>query len=466
MYLGVPIGSNMNRVDNWKGVIDKFKSRLSKWKAKLLSVRGRLTLIKAVLGSIAIYYMSIFRTPMAVVNILESIRNNFFIGANMEERKATWIKWKKTMASKRDGGLGIGSLYGFNRALLFKWKWRFVVSPDAYWAKILKGLYGDKAGLDGKFPQDSAGSMWGNILKVSKELGKKNIDLDVYIKRKVGDGRTTKFWEDAWVMDKPLKDIYTRVFRLDMDSEASVADRKHWNVTDGWWRRPPRGGVETQQWDSIKALIEEFMFSQNEDKWAWMGDSSGEFSVASARSMIDKGTLIVGNAPTRWISHVPIKVNVFLWKLCLDKLPTRWNLSRRGMDIPTIRCVICGDMNETGDHIVMCCSMAKEIWSLVERWWSISIPIMHSVNEIFIWLDNVKISLKCKQALKVVVTAVAWTIWDYRNKTIFDTKKPRRSLLFDAIVSYSFLWYCNRSNSPALSWIGFLSNPVIAINSL
>ncbi|GKE09787.1 RNA-directed DNA polymerase, eukaryota, partial [Tanacetum coccineum] len=59
VYLGVPVGANMSRLDGWKYLINKFKKRLSNWKVKTLSVGGRLTLIKAVLGSIAIYYMSI-----------------------------------------------------------------------------------------------------------------------------------------------------------------------------------------------------------------------------------------------------------------------------------------------------------------------------------------------------------------------------------------------------------------------
>ncbi|GKC06435.1 hypothetical protein Tco_0998045 [Tanacetum coccineum] len=57
-YLGLPIGSNMSRLTHWQGFIDKFNSRLSKWRAKLLSIGGRSTLVKAVLGSVGIYYMS------------------------------------------------------------------------------------------------------------------------------------------------------------------------------------------------------------------------------------------------------------------------------------------------------------------------------------------------------------------------------------------------------------------------
>lgn len=117
VYLGVPVGGNMTRVGGWKELIAKFKARLSRRKVKTLSVGVRLTLLKSVLGSIAIYYMSIFKTPTAVIKDLEVIRNKFFLGADADKNRMTQIKWNKVMASKKDDGLGIGSLYGFNRAL-------------------------------------------------------------------------------------------------------------------------------------------------------------------------------------------------------------------------------------------------------------------------------------------------------------------------------------------------------------
>ncbi|GJX97044.1 hypothetical protein Tco_0352842 [Tanacetum coccineum] len=51
-YLGLPIGSNMNHLVHWNGLIKKFKSKLSNWKANLLSIGGRSTLVNAILGSI------------------------------------------------------------------------------------------------------------------------------------------------------------------------------------------------------------------------------------------------------------------------------------------------------------------------------------------------------------------------------------------------------------------------------
>ncbi|GKD02121.1 RNA-directed DNA polymerase, eukaryota [Tanacetum coccineum] len=72
-YLGLPVGKRMNTCDGWNEVIHRFRNKLSSWKANTLSIGGRLTLVKAVLGSLPIYYFSLFKAPQKVINTLESI---------------------------------------------------------------------------------------------------------------------------------------------------------------------------------------------------------------------------------------------------------------------------------------------------------------------------------------------------------------------------------------------------------
>ncbi|GKC01317.1 hypothetical protein Tco_0987453 [Tanacetum coccineum] len=69
--VGIP-SSNIEAVDTSLG------DRLSSWKARNLSIGGRLTLVKFVLDSLPIYYLSLFKAPLKVINILESIRCRFF----------------------------------------------------------------------------------------------------------------------------------------------------------------------------------------------------------------------------------------------------------------------------------------------------------------------------------------------------------------------------------------------------
>ncbi|GKB16653.1 RNA-directed DNA polymerase, eukaryota [Tanacetum coccineum] len=103
-YLGIKVGGTMSRIKSWDKIVAKLHSRLSKWKMKTLSIRGRLTLLKSVLGSTHIYYMSMFKVPSQVLKCLEDIRRQFFNGADPKEKKMSWVKWSRVLASKDKGG--------------------------------------------------------------------------------------------------------------------------------------------------------------------------------------------------------------------------------------------------------------------------------------------------------------------------------------------------------------------------
>ena len=141
VYLGLPVGQNMTRIQAWKTLRDRFITKLSRWKAKMLSIGGRLTLLKTVLGSHGSYLMSLFAIPTTVLKSLEALRTLFF-GADIGERKINWVSWSRVLASKENGGLGVGSLFSFNKAMLFKWRCRFFKNPNALWVSVIKAIHG------------------------------------------------------------------------------------------------------------------------------------------------------------------------------------------------------------------------------------------------------------------------------------------------------------------------------------
>ncbi|GJR96304.1 putative RNA-directed DNA polymerase, eukaryota, reverse transcriptase zinc-binding domain protein [Tanacetum coccineum] len=63
LFFGLPVGKIMYKKESWSEVLDRFSSRLSSWKSRMLSIGGRLTLSKAVLKSLPLYYLSLFRAP-------------------------------------------------------------------------------------------------------------------------------------------------------------------------------------------------------------------------------------------------------------------------------------------------------------------------------------------------------------------------------------------------------------------
>ncbi|KAK1432883.1 hypothetical protein QVD17_09785 [Tagetes erecta] len=259
-HLGIPIGENMARVKSWKPVVDRFTSKLSSWKARSLSFGGRLTLVKAVLGSLPLFFFSMFKAPVQVVNKLESIRRGFLWGGSESSPGISWVKWDIVIAPKDAGGLGVGSLRDANLALLAKWRWRLKASRDDLWVKVVSAIHG-----------------------------------------LVGDGLQLRFWVDCWLTDAPLMEMLPLLFSLEKNKRCLVADRVNkvgetvnWN----WeWKRRLRTQTELQLLDHLKGLVAAYSFGSGEDKWGWFGDdseygklrkqSNGSRTIDSSKSPIE-----------------------------------------------------------------------------------------------------------------------------------------------------------------------------------
>ncbi|GKA44709.1 RNA-directed DNA polymerase, eukaryota [Tanacetum coccineum] len=250
-YLGVKIGASMSRIISRKEVTDKISSRLSKWKIKTLSSGGRLTLLKSVRTALSLYYMSIYKAPAAVLKDLESIRRDFFNGADKVDRKIAWVRWEKVLVSKNIGGLGVSSLYATNRALLFKWIWRFLTQCSSLWSSLIKAIHGVKGNIDDSQTKIS-GSIWKELVREFVALKSKGIDYVCFIKRKLRNGENTLFWEDIWLGNASL------------------------NLS---FRRLPRSGVEDEQYKNIVSITSDVLVPQMHDRWSWALNASGDFTV-------------------------------------------------------------------------------------------------------------------------------------------------------------------------------------------
>ena len=95
-------------------MVDSLRSRLSRWKGRFLSMVERICLIKSILSSIPLFYMSLFKIPFAVANEIVRLQRDFLWGWGYDGRKVAWVSWKKVCEPHETGGLGIIDLRVFN----------------------------------------------------------------------------------------------------------------------------------------------------------------------------------------------------------------------------------------------------------------------------------------------------------------------------------------------------------------
>ena len=75
-YLGLPLGANPKWLSTWKLIINSFHTRLGLWIGHLLSKAGKGCLIKIILSSLPLYYMSFFLCQRELLGLLLQLRGD------------------------------------------------------------------------------------------------------------------------------------------------------------------------------------------------------------------------------------------------------------------------------------------------------------------------------------------------------------------------------------------------------
>lgn len=74
---------------------------------------------------------------------------------------------------------------------------------------------------------------------------------------------------------------------------------------------------------------------------------------------------MVENVPIRfysllWSLHIPSNIVAFVWRISLNKLPTKENLRKQGVVLNELgyQCSFCQDQEESVNHVLFTCRFA------------------------------------------------------------------------------------------------------------
>nr|GEW03144.1 RNA-directed DNA polymerase, eukaryota [Tanacetum cinerariifolium] len=148
--------------------------------------------------------------------------------------------------------------------------------------------------------------------------------------------------------------------------------------------------------EEAAAVTQKMQENLDQNRWVWNSNGSGLFRVCDIRNLLDEKFLPKDEAATRWIKYIPIKINIFAWKVNLDRLPTRVNLAQRGIQVSSLTCPVCSLAHESTSHILFNCSMALDIARLIVRWWDLSSSPIGSYAEWLSWFKDIHMGAKLK----------------------------------------------------------------------
>jgi hypothetical protein len=75
-------------------VINNFHTGLGLWKGRLLSMARKVCLIKIVLSSLPLDYMSVFLMPKEVARVINSFKTRFLWSGDSSVKRIYKVAWK------------------------------------------------------------------------------------------------------------------------------------------------------------------------------------------------------------------------------------------------------------------------------------------------------------------------------------------------------------------------------------
>ncbi|KAM2348663.1 hypothetical protein ACFX1X_012268 [Malus domestica] len=423
-YLGLPLGGRPRAIKFWDPVVETMERRLQSWKKAFLSRGGKLTLIQSVLGSMPIYYMSLFKIPCGVRGRLEKLMKGF-LWEGMEEGKKTHLaKWELVTKNKEEGGLGVGNLRNQNEALLAKWLWRLPRESQSLWHKVIRSKYGLQANGWDALPQRrvSSRSPWKDISSGSHQF----LSCCTF---EVGNGERVRFWEDGWLTGGPLKEQFPRLFLLSRKHNQNISSFVEVSSNPLSWNFDFRRNLNEMEIVEVATLLqklEEVRLSPLKmDIRRWNLEASGLFSCKSYRSLLSNNGSVhyFPPYPQIWKSKVPLKVKILVWLVANGNLNTCDRIQRRNplMCLSPHWCSLCKAKEESVNHIFLHCSYSIQLWwkllQEVKASWVIPKGCFELLSTNFQALGKRK---KSKVLWGCLVSAIFWHIWLERNKRIFE----------------------------------------------
>ncbi|XP_035830920.1 uncharacterized protein LOC118480267 [Helianthus annuus] len=212
----------------------------------------------------------------------------------------------------------------------------------------------------------SLSGVWCNIVQVLNKTKIDGIPLRCFFKASVGNGQPTAFWLDLWISNRPLKELFPCLFSLEKEKGCRVNCCFSGNHHLNWrWKRPISTEEEVNGLVSLCSLLLHVNLNQNHDKWNWIGAADNDFSIKAVKKLLDSNRInseVHVPEESKWI---PKKCSVFIWKAEMGKIASMDELRKRNVGNGDSACSLCGDVDESVEHIFTSCFFASMLWSYI-----------------------------------------------------------------------------------------------------
>jgi len=140
----------------------------------------------------------------------------------------------------------------------------------------------------------------------------------------------------------------------------------------------------------------------------------------------------------------------FGWRLLINRIVTRDNLSKRGFSVVNLFCVMCRKEKELVQHLFFECNVTWKIWKLCDKWVSINSIHHNSTREHLSRFSMPGMTKEGNKIWKSMCVTIVWSIWTHRNSIVY------RCLDNDEVLNVvqinAWIWIINKIPKVQLSY--------------
>jgi len=327
---------------------------------------------------------------------------------------------------------------------LFKWWWRFITEEGPLWKTVIQAIHREKGGLLPDATTNTTAGPWCSIRKLLNDQGPSSLAFLKQLRVEVGNGEKTKFWEDPWMQEGAIQNMFPELYNASGQKHTVIA-RMGWFEGQEWrwilvWSRE-LSWEELQQIDMLQSRLQQYRVVQNKEDKVWWGTEKC-YTVRALQKELSSRESCENIVCKAWLNLAPPKVEFFMWLAILGKLNTRENLWKKGiLKEDQISCPFCAEQVETLDHILMACPVSWGVWVLIAKDMQQNISKPETFKQHFErWITRRWKSTTMKKFWQSVVFAIAWSLWNMRNEVIFQQKEVDVPGLYNIIKWRITFW--------------------------
>jgi hypothetical protein len=307
-------------------VAAKVEKRIPTWQNVGLSSGGKMILVESCLSSVPNYAMGVYALQEEVRQKMDTAWH----GPDMK-RKYHMAKWDLMATPKAAGGAGFTDTRVMNKCLLAKWIFKIERGDNTICCNLLRQKYLGENIFS--YKKKSGSQFWKGLISIREEFSRG-------VKYILGNGRKIRFWLDTWSGGCGLNLVFPNLYAICNQQEWTI-DRVMRNGNINLTFRRGFGSVEENEWGDLVELAERVNITQQLDSVSWSLERSRNFTTASLYKELTFPGIMNNRMLNIWKAALPLKIKIFLWQICNDKIQTAEQLRKRNWTGP-VECKLCG----------------------------------------------------------------------------------------------------------------------------